>query len=945
MAIKIRIVSEFDKRGIKQAEQQLGGLAKAAGVALAAVGAAMATVAVKSVQEFSKFDAALTQSKAIMGDLTKTMEEDMARAAREVAKATTFSAEEAAQSFFYLASAGLDAEASVAALPRVAQFAQAGMFDMSRATDLLTDAQSALGLTIRDDAVANMENMIKVSDVLVRANTLSNATVEQFSTSLTTKAGPALRTLGKDMEEGVAVLAAFADQGIKGEEAGTQLSIVLRDLSTKAIKNKEDFAEFGVSVFDANGEMRNLGDIVANLETALDGMSDETAKATLLQMGFADRSVQSILALLGTSDAIKEYETNLRSASGFTDEVANKQLDTFNSQLKLLQSAFIDVAIQIGEQLTPYLRDLIPVLQELLPVIGDKIVEAVKKVDWAGLIEDIADFITLVVDNIDQIITFAKGLGIAAGAIIAFYAQVKIATFFTNGFTIALQRNPLIAFATALGVIGISLAEYSREVYGSKVDTEGLTEAQADNARKLEDLRRLQDQYRYALQNSNESNRKLAEDGLQAVTDSIARVEYSLQTTSGEMNRFNNLSLANIRSEMGATAEVGARLANQQRQLYFAMKGITDPAAMSLSQFEAGTTETPSTGGGGKSARQQAFEQAQRLIKDSQKQLRDAQERYNETIMDANERYTDNVERLQKEFAGRLEGIIQSSQNRLRDAYRGAVEVSLTSLFEQEESKSVEGLVKSLSDRLTASRTLLANSASLASQGFSQTFIEQIVSAGVETGNELASAILESTPDTQRELQSLFRALEIESSQGMDALAEQIYEKQGLATDALKNLYEETTQGQIDAMIEQAQILDESLVEANNKFIESVTEIKLSLQEQLAEMKDGFGGMESTIDKFIGKLDDIIRKYKELQDAASMPSLPTPGPAGETVSFMPVPSTTPTQTVTSGNTYVNVNVKTDPTESGAMVGKSIAQTVQKYTAGGGGIKGIKVVAI
>jgi len=948
MAIKIRIVSEFDKRGIKQAEQQLGGLAKAAGVALAAVGAAMATVAVKSVQEFSKFDAALTQSKAIMGDLTKTMEEDMANAAREVAKATTFSAEEAAQSFFYLASAGLDAEASVAALPRVAQFAQAGMFDMSRATDLLTDAQSALGLTIRDDAVANMENMIKVSDVLVRANTLSNATVEQFSTSLTTKAGPALRTLGKDMEEGIAVLAAFADQGIKGEEAGTQLSIVLRDLSTKAIKNKEDFAEFGVSVFDANGEMRNLGDIVANLETALDGMSDETSKATLLQMGFADRSVQSILALLGTSDAIKEYEKNLRSASGFTDEVANKQLDTFNSQLKLLQSAFIDVAIEIGEQLTPYLRDLIPVLQELLPVIGDKIVEAVKKVDWAGLIEDIANFITLVVDNIDQIIAFAKGLGIAAAAIIAFYAQVKIATFFTTGFTIALQRNPLIAFATALAVVGISLAEYSREVYGSKIDTEGLTEAQADNARKLEDLRRLQDQYRYALENSNASNRKLAEDGLQAVTDSIARVEYSLQTTSGEMNRFNNLSLANIRSEMGATAEVGARLANQQRQLYFAMKGITDPNAMNLSAFETGldTGGGGGGGGGGKSARQQAFEQAQRLVKDSQKQLGEAQKRYNETIMDANKRYTDNVERLQKEFAGRIEGIIQSSQNRLRDAYRGAVEVSLSSLFEQEESKSVEGLVKSLSDRLTASRSLLANSATLASEGFSQTFIEQIVSAGVETGNELASAILESTPDTQRELQNLFSAIETESNQGMDALAASIYEKQGLATTQLKDLYESTTQEQVDAMIQQAQILDESLIEANEKFIESVTETKLALQEQLADMEDGFGGMENTIDKFMAKLDDVIRKYAELNEAARNASLQVPGAAGEMISFMPMPTTTPTPAnQRDGTTYVNVTVKTDPTESGAMAGKAAAKVIQSYATRGGAIKGLKVAAV
>jgi peroxiredoxin len=193
MAIKIRIVSDFDNKGMTQAEKALDNLGKSAGVALAAVGAAMIAIGVKSVQEFAKFDAALVKSTAIMGDLTEAMEKDMANAAREVAKVTTFSAEQAAESFFFLASAGLDAESSIKALPQVAAFAQAGMFDMALATDLLTDAQSALGLTIRDDAVKNMENMIKVSDVLVRANTLANASVEQFSVALTTKAGAALR--------------------------------------------------------------------------------------------------------------------------------------------------------------------------------------------------------------------------------------------------------------------------------------------------------------------------------------------------------------------------------------------------------------------------------------------------------------------------------------------------------------------------------------------------------------------------------------------------------------------------------------------------------------------------------------------------------------------------------------------------------------------------------
>lgn len=944
MAIKIRIVSEFDKRGINQAEQQLGSLAKAAGVALAAVGAAMATVAVKSVQEFSKFDAALTQSKAIMGDLSETMEKDMARAAREVAKATTFTAEEAGQSFFYLASAGLDAAASIEALPRVAQFAQAGMFDMSRATDLLTDAQSALGLTIRDDAIANMENMVKVSDVLVRANTLSNATVEQFSTSLTTKAGPALRTLGKDMEEGVAVLAAFADQGIKGEEAGTQLSIVLRDLSTKAIKNRDEFDKLGVAVFDSRGEMNNLGDIIGNLENVLAGMSDETAKATLLQLGFADRSVQSILALLGTSEAIKDYEKNLRSASGFTDEVANKQLDTFNSQLKLLESAFVDVGIQIGEILTPYLRDLIPVLQELLPQIGDKLAEAIKKVDWAGLIQSVADFVVAVVDNIDQIVAFVKGLGVAAAAIIAFYAQVKIAKFVTDGFTIALQRNPLIAFATALGVVAFSLAEYADEVYGSKVNTEGMTDAQAENARKLEGLRKLQDQYRYALENGNEAARQLAEDGLRRVRDEMFRVEYATQTTAGEINRFNNLRLDSIIAQANRARAAFANMT-------FTGTGGTQSWLDEMFGTGPSTVFEPDTGGGGggKSARQLAFEEAQRLIKDSQKQLAEAQKEYNKSIMDANERYTVNVERLQKEFAARLEGIIQTSQNRLRDAYRSAVEVNLSSLFARDEDKSVEGLVKSLSDKLTASRTLLANSAALASQGFSQTFIEQVVSAGTETGNELASAILNSTPDVQRELQALFGAIEIESNQGMDALAESIYERQGLATQALKDLYATTTMEQAEAMLEQQAILDAALIETNDKFIESVVEIKNALNEQLAEMENGFGGMESTIDKFIGKLDSVITKYREIAAAAKQAQVeqpaPVPGPVGELISYMPVPTTTPTPVAVQAPTVVNVTVKSDPTESADMQAKAVTKVIQRYTTKGGAIKGLKVAAV
>lgn len=933
MAIKIRIVSDFDKRGITAANQALDNLAKGAGIALAAVAAATAGIAIKSVQEFAKFDAALVKSTAIMGDLSDTMKNEMSQAARDVAKVTTFSAEQAAESFFFLASAGLDAKSSIMALPQVAAFAQAGMFDMALATDLLTDAQSALGLTIRDDAVKNMENMIKVSDVLVRANTLANASVEQFSVALTTKAGAALRALGKDVEEGVAVLAAFADQGIKGESAGTQLSIVLRDLTTKAIQNKGAFDKMNIGVFDSTGNMNNLGDIIGDLEGALAGMSDETQKATLLQLGFSDKSLASLQALLGTSEAIKTYEKELRSSMGFTENVANKQLDSFEAQLKLLESAFLDVAIQIGEELTPFLKDLIPVLQRLLPEIGKKLADAIRQVPIEKLITDFVNLFVAIVTNIDQIANVAFNIGLFAAALVTYTTAVKIATTATAIFNGTLLLNPFIALATGIAVATIALQKFTGDQKAAREAATGLTGRQAEINAEFDRLKELLD--------ANIISFSQYRDQVNPLIVELSALEGQLGATAGEFNRFNNLRLS---------PKIDPRFAEGLNQVV----GLTD--------FELRTnrTRTPVTadpvigggGGSGPSAFEQARKRVQDLIKGSQKQLADAQKTFNNSIESANKNYADSVLRLQGEFATRLEGIIQTSQNRLRDAFRSAVETNIAGLFDQQEEKSVAGLVKSLSDKLTASRNLLSNAAQLASEGFSQTFIEQVVSAGTETGNELASAILQSTPETQAELRSLFTALEIESSQGMDSLAEQIHTRQGLATRELKNLYETTQTELAQAMIDQQSILESSLDTANRTFIDSVTSIKSALADQLADMKGQFGGMEKTIDQFIKKLNELIAKNREaaqLPVSAGAPSIgfmPEPtGATGIIAAFNPMPSSSPSRPAAAPAPIVNINVKTDTTQSNAMVGKAIAKEVNKFTGGGGGLRGVKVVAI
>lgn len=363
--ISVAIVADTSKfvRGVSSAQKLLGTFGRYAKMAGVAAAGSLAAGLVKATYQNEQLNRSMTRSLAIMGDVSKAMRGEMRQAAIDVAKTTNFSASQAADAYYYLASAGLDAQQSLAAMPKVAKFATAGNFDLALATDLLTDAQSALGLTVKDSS-ENMQNMTRVSDVLVKANTLANASVEQFSKALTTKAGAALRMLGKDVEEGVAVLAAYADQGLKAEEAGTAFSIVLRDMQTKALQNAEAFKKNRIAVFDSAGEMRNMADIIKDVENRLWGMSDAQKKATLLSLGFSDKSVAYTQSLIGTSEKIRDYEKALRAAGGTTADVAEKSLTPMEKSLNKLKGAFQ----QLAEAMTPVVDKLAEIASSIADI-------------------------------------------------------------------------------------------------------------------------------------------------------------------------------------------------------------------------------------------------------------------------------------------------------------------------------------------------------------------------------------------------------------------------------------------------------------------------------------------------------------------------------------------------------------------------------------------------
>lgn len=303
-----------------------------------------------AAREAANFDQAMTESMAVMGDVSDAMEDDLMETAREVGRQTTLSAEEAAESYFFLASAGLEAEESMAAMPEVAALAEAGHLDMADAADVATNVMGAYG--------KEAEDLNEITDILVATNTRHNQSVEDMADAFSMVA-PTAAGMGIEMDELAASVGMLGDVGIDGQRAGTALNTIISQMADETGPAATAMEEMGVSVRDAEGEMRPLTDIIRDFEEA-------GADAGDMAEIFGTRGGPAMAALLEQgSDALAENSDELTEMEGVTEDLADAQRDTLNAQLRILRGTIEDVAIGFGQELVPVISRVVTVIDGL----------------------------------------------------------------------------------------------------------------------------------------------------------------------------------------------------------------------------------------------------------------------------------------------------------------------------------------------------------------------------------------------------------------------------------------------------------------------------------------------------------------------------------------------------------------------------------------------------
>ncbi len=376
------------------------------------------------------FTSTMSEVSAISGATGEDFEK-LEACAREYGATTVFSASNAAEALKYMSLAGWDADQSTSALGGVLNLAAASGMELGAASDMVTDYLSAFAMEAGDAAY--------FADLLSYAQSHSNTTAEALGEAYKNCAAN-LNAAGQDVETVTSLLEGMANQGYKGSEAGTAMAAIMRDITNGMKDGAIKIGETSVAVMDAQGNFRDLTDILTEVEAATNGMGDAERAVALSSTFTADSTKGLNLILNEGMDKIAGYEEELRGATGSAEEMANIMNDNLSGDVAAMNSAFEELGLKIYDALESKLRAGVQFITNgVIPAIewlGGHIPEVTIAVSGLGAViaamnwGTISSKITMVKGALVKLAAALGGVSLPAIAIIAVITAVALA--FTN---------------------------------------------------------------------------------------------------------------------------------------------------------------------------------------------------------------------------------------------------------------------------------------------------------------------------------------------------------------------------------------------------------------------------------------------------------------------------------------------------------------------------------
>lgn len=361
----------------------------------------------------AEFEASMSKLGAVTGATGNELK-SLQDKAMEMGSNTKYSATEAADAMTELAKAGMNSNQTMAAIPGVLSMAATENMELATAAEITSAILNGFSL--------EAEQAGMVADVLAMNSNMSATGVEAIGAAMAPVAGFASQ-LGMKFTDVNAVLGIMANNGVDGAVAGQKLMAILRSLVAPSSMASKELDRLGISVFDANGKMKQLPEIIDIISNATKDLGDQEKLAALKTI-FGTEAMAGLLPLLKEGGAaVQEYSDQLQNSSGYADETAKAINNNLKGAFDELSSALETAAIGFYQHIGPALTDLVKWITGLIqkfaqmsPATQKAIIVLAGIAAAVGPVLMVVSKLILGVGKLKAAFTMAKGATTAFGA-------------------------------------------------------------------------------------------------------------------------------------------------------------------------------------------------------------------------------------------------------------------------------------------------------------------------------------------------------------------------------------------------------------------------------------------------------------------------------------------------------------------------------------------------
>lgn len=306
------------------------------------------------IKSAADFEQGMSNVKAVSNATGKEMEQ-LKSLALKMGADTKYSAGEAASGIEELAKAGLSTQQILdGGLKGALSLAAAGGLELADAAEI---ASTALNSFKNDNL-----NVQQAADILAGAANASATSVQEMKFSLAASASVA-SSVGMSFKDTSTALAVFAQNGLKGSDAGTSLKTMLMNLQPQTDKQTALFQKLGLSAadgsskfFDQQGKLKGLSDIASTLQTSMKGLNDAQRLQAMETIFGSDAIRASNILFKEGAKGVNDMAAAMGKVGA--DQVAAEKMNNLNGALEQLKGSIETAAIQMGSLLLPTLKGM-----------------------------------------------------------------------------------------------------------------------------------------------------------------------------------------------------------------------------------------------------------------------------------------------------------------------------------------------------------------------------------------------------------------------------------------------------------------------------------------------------------------------------------------------------------------------------------------------------------